>query len=154
MDDTHPLLQRLKTQLSALPAVLAGIAEKDLQAPVGGRWSAAENVAHLARHTDLTLERIERILAEDAPSFAPYRAERDPEWPAWLARPLEDNLARLNRSRAALVARARSLTEADLARIGRHERFGPLTLAAWLEFYLAHEGHHLYVIFKRARGVE
>jgi hypothetical protein len=154
MDEAHPLLRRLETQLSALPTLLGGIPEKDLQARIGGRWSVAENVAHLARHTDLTLERVERILAEDAPSFAPYRAERDPEWPAWLSRPLEDNLARLHRSRAALVARARSLTDADLARIGRHERFGPLTLAAWLEFYLAHEGHHLYTIFKRARGAE
>jgi len=154
MDDTHPILQRLRTQLSALPALIGGIPEEDLRARIGGRWSVAENVAHLARHTNLTLERVERILAEDAPAFAPYRAEQDPEWPAWLARPFEDSLARLHWSREALVARSRSLTEADLARIGRHERFGPLPLATWLEFYLAHEGHHLYVIFKRARGVE
>jgi hypothetical protein len=154
VDDAHPLLRRLETQLSALPTLLGGVPEKNLQTRIGGRWSAAENVAHLGRYTDLTLERIERILAEDSPAFAPYRAEQDPEWPAWLARPLEDNLARLRWSRAALVARARSLTDADLARLGRHAQFGPLTLAAWLEFYLAHEGHHLYVIFKRARGAE
>jgi hypothetical protein len=29
-----------------------------------------------------------------------------------------------------------------------------MTLRAWLEFFLAHEGHHLYVILKRAHGVE
>ena len=71
MDEAHPLLRRLETQLSALPTLLGGIPEKDLQARIGGRWSVAENVAHLARHTDLTLERVERILAEDAPSLRP-----------------------------------------------------------------------------------
>ena len=33
------------------------------------------------------------------------------------------------------------------------ETFEELTLRAWLEFFLVHEGHHLYVIMKRARGV-
>jgi DinB family protein len=154
MDEAHPILQRLKTQLSALPTILEGIPAENLRVKVGGRWSVAENVAHLARHTELTLERVSRILAEDDPSFPPYRAEQDAEWSSWAARPLEDSLALLAESRARLVAAVRQLTLSDLARIGRHARLGPLTLAGWLEFYLVHEGHHLYLIFKRARGAE
>ena len=46
------------------------------------------------------------------------------------------------------------LTPEQLARTGRHARFGSLTLRTWLEFFLAHEGHHLYVILKRAHGIE
>ena len=154
MDASHPLLQRLRTQLTALPVILRGVPPQRLTARVGSRWSAAENVAHLARHTELTLERVARILAEEEPAFAPYRAEDDPDWPAWLARAPEENLARLHESRARLIAAVERLSAADLSRPGRHARFGPLTLEVWLEFYLIHEGHHLYLIFKRARGVE
>ncbi len=153
-DPIDPILQRLRTQLSSLPALLEGVPPESFQTRVGGRWSVAENVAHLARHTELTLDRVARILSESEPAFLPYRAEQDPEWPGWVSRTLPDSLARLQASRAELIAAVERLSPSDLARVGRHARLGPLSLAAWLEFYLVHEGHHLYLIFKRSRGLE
>lgn len=154
MDATNPILDRLRTQLSALPSLLEGIPRADLDKRVAGAWSVTENVAHLARHTELTIERVKRILAEHEPAFPVYRAEQDPEWPAWQARSFEDSLERLHAARATLIAMVERLTPGELARTGRHARFGLLSLRGWLDFYLVHEGHHLYVITRRAHGLE
>jgi len=154
VDDSRAIAERLQRQLAALPQLIEGVPRQNLDKRVGGKWSATENAAHLARHTELTIERVRRILAEEEPTFPPYRAEQDPEWPAWQARPFEEVMEKLRATRADLVARVALLTPEQLARTGRHARFGPLSLRAWLEFFLAHEGHHLYVLMKRARGLE
>jgi hypothetical protein len=154
VDDSRAIAERLQRQLAALPQLIEGVPRQNLDKRVGGKWSATENAAHLARHTELTIERVRRILAEEEPTFPPYRAEQDPEWPAWQARPFEEVMEKLRATRADLVARVALLTPEQLARTGRHARFGPLSLRTWLEFFLAHEGHHLYVLMKRARGLE
>jgi hypothetical protein len=154
MEALASILQRLQTQLSSLPALLEGVPRENLDQRVGDKWSVTENLAHLVRHTELTIERVERILAEQEPAFPAYRAEQDPDWPACRSRSFEQSFERLHAARAALVAAVERLTPGDLGRTGRHARFGPLSLRAWLDFYLVHEGHHLYVITKRARGLE
>jgi len=53
--------------------------------------------------------------------------------------------------RVGLIEAVRSLSEPDLARIGVHAALGPLALSEWLEFFLVHEAHHLYQIFKLVR---
>ncbi len=153
-DDSRAIGERLRGQLDALAQLIEGVPREDLDKRIAGKWSATENAAHLARHTELTIDRVRRILAEDEPAFPPYRAEEDPEWPAWLSRSFEDVVERLRESRADLIALVAALKPEQFARTGRHARFGPLSLRAWLEFFLAHEGHHLYVLMKRARGLE
>jgi hypothetical protein len=53
--------------------------------------------------------------------------------------------------RAGLIEAVRSLSDGDLARIGVHANLGPLALSDWIEFFLVHEAHHLYTIFKLVR---
>jgi len=154
MEIARSILDRLRAQLEALPFLLEGVARDALDKRVNGKWSVKENAAHIARHTELTIERVERILAEEEPIFPPYRAEQDAEWPTWQARSFEEVMEKLRTTRADLAARVALLTPAQLARTGRHARFGSMTLRGWLEFFLAHEGHHLYVILKRAHGIE
>jgi uncharacterized damage-inducible protein DinB len=154
VDDSRTIGERLRGQLDALSQLIDGVPRAELDKRVAGRWSVTENAAHLARHTELTIERVRRILSDPEPTFPPYRAEQDTEWPAWQSRSFEDVVERLRATRADLIALVTNLTPEQLARTGRHARFGPLTLRAWLEFFLAHEGHHLYVILKRSRGVE
>ena len=54
--------------------------------------------------------------------------------------------------RAELVELLRSLSGEEWRRIGWHSNFGPLTLAQWIEFFLVHEGHHLYTALTLARA--
>jgi uncharacterized damage-inducible protein DinB len=146
-------LQRCETQLQDFLAVsLKGVSVEALRANVvPGKWSAHEQLAHLARYHQIFLQRIDRILAEQAPEFSRYRAEDDPEWPAWTSLPTPQLFVRISSMRAKLMARLRSLSEEDFQRTGIHPKFGEMSLALWLEFFLVHEAHHLYVVLQLVR---
>ena len=49
------------------------------------------------------------------------------------------------------MARLRSLSEEDFQRTGIHPKFGEMNLSLWLEFFLVHEAHHLYVVLQLVR---
>lgn len=144
---------RLATQLDALPVILDDASDEQLdRRPPSGGWSARENLAHLARYHEVFIERIGRILGEDRPLFERYRAEEDPEWPRWTAMRRDELLHQLRGSRQELMSLVERLTPLDSRRIGVHSVFGEMTLTEWIEFFLVHEAHHLYVVMKRARG--
>lgn len=144
------LVDRLHTQLDALSFVLARATPSALEArPRPDEWSARENLAHLARHHAVFIERLRRLLAEDRPVLGRYRAEDDPDWPAWAALPLDGILERLGTLRTELVSLVRRLTPAECARTGLHPTFGELDVAGWLEFFLLHDAHHLYTALVR-----
>ena len=87
------LLARLETQLEALGLILARATPAVLDArPRPEEWSARENLAHLARHHAVFLDRLRRLLTEDRPALGRYRAEDDPEWAAWAALPQDEIL--------------------------------------------------------------
>jgi hypothetical protein len=44
-----------------------------------------------------------------------------------------------------------SLSDQELGRAGTHPVLGALAIPEWLEFFLLHEAHHLYVVTIRAR---
>jgi uncharacterized damage-inducible protein DinB len=143
-------LFRLKTQLDVLPSLLGGSGREAVEArSPDGKWSARENLAHLARYQSVFLERIERILEEEIPDLGRYRAEGDPAWPEWSALPLEQILERLKTLRARIVQVASGLTDEQAARRGLHPVLGPMPLARWIEFFLLHEAHHLYIVMNR-----
>jgi len=146
-------LQRCETQLrDFLDEALRGVSAETISEPrVEGKWSALENLAHLARYQEIFLERVQRILKQDKPAFSIYRAEQDPEWAAWKGLAYKDAVARLAASREKLLARLKSLSADDYERTGVHPRFGTMTLALWLEFFLVHEGHHLYAVLQQVR---
>jgi len=149
-------LQRFETQLrDFLDEALRGVAVETISQPkIEGKWSALENLAHLARYQEIFFERVEKILKQDSPTFSIYRAEQDPEWAAWKGLAYKDVVARLAASREKLMARLKSLSLDDYKRTGVHPRFGKMTLTLWLEFFLAHEGHHLYAVLQQVRGSE
>jgi hypothetical protein len=145
-------LLRLKTQLDSLDAILAGATEAALgRRPAADKWSAREHLAHLARYHETFLERLDRILGEDRPNLSRYRTEDDPGAGPWFALPVAQVIARLRELRARLVERVANLSPEEFRRIGVHPALGDMPVTLWLEFFLVHEGHHLYVILKLAR---
>jgi len=144
---------RLATQLECLQVILGG---RDAAAinrrPASGKWSAHENLAHLARMHEITLERIRRILDEDRPTLNRYRAEDDPEWPQWTAMRTEEVVGRLSTLRDDLIQLVTRLSPEQLSRVGVHGALGGMTIPEWSEFFLLHEAHHLYAAMQRARG--
>jgi hypothetical protein len=119
---------------------------------IEGKWSALENLAHLGRYHEVFLERLERMLREPNPSFPRYRAEDDPMWETWRTLPPAKVLARLSSLRTKLLDRLRSLRKEDFEKTGVHPKFGKMTISLWLEFFLVHEGHHLYLVWQQVRA--
>jgi hypothetical protein len=78
-----------------------------------------------------------------------YSAEQDAGWPAAAERRLPDVLARLRDVRGRLLDWVARLTPDEVGRRGRHPTFGELAVPAWLDFFLLHEAHHLYVAMLR-----
>ena len=141
---------RLAAQLDALAIIQegpnAGLAEVR---PADGGWSAKENVAHLARHAHVFLERLERVLHEERPHFGAYRPDEDPEWTSWRSLPLDEALRRLRSTRARLIAWVDALSDEQARRVGIHPLLGEMDVGRCLEFFLVHEGHHLYFMMRR-----
>ena len=147
---TRSTLLRLETQLEAVPLLLSGAtSEAILLRPPSDQWSAHENLAHLARHHRIFLDRLQRILTESAPQLGQYRAEEDSIWPEWSALSTEQVLNRLGTLRGEIINVVNVLTPAETSRVGIHPLFGEMSLALWLEFFLLHEAHHLYVVMTR-----
>jgi len=136
---------RLEAQLEALDVVLKDATPALIdRRPASGDWSARENLTHLARHATVFLERLDRILREDAPKLGRYRAEDDPEWPQWSGLSVDEALRRLKEVRRRLVVWVRALSPDQMNRTGLHPSFGAMTILQLLEFFLLHEAHHLY----------
>lgn len=145
-------LVRLRAQLNSLETILAGATEAKLaRRPDNGKWSAREHLAHLGRYHEVFLGRLERILTEESPQLGRYRTEDDPGAAKWFGLPTTQVLERMSKLRAQLIERIAELTADDLRRKGVHPAFGEMSLTLWVEFFLVHEGHHLYAILKLAR---
>ena len=143
---------RLNTQLDCLQVILKDVSIAALNRKTApDKWSAVQNLAHLARYHEVFLERLERIRTEDQPEIARYSAEADRAWPEWSELPLDEVLARLFRLRAQLVAVVGELPESFASRTAIHSTFGEMNIALWMEFFLLHETHHLYRVFQLAR---
>ncbi|MDQ6830029.1 MAG: DinB family protein [Gemmatimonadota bacterium] len=141
---------RLVAQWTAILRVIGGARAGDLdRRPPSNKWSAREHLAHLGRYHEVFLDRIARIRREDRPRFERYRAEDDPEFAAWLALDARAIAERTHALRADLIAVVLTMTRDEWLRAGVHPAFGEMPLSEWLEFFLAHDGHHQYVMFQR-----
>jgi hypothetical protein len=149
------LAARLDAQFSSWPAVLGDPSSPVFdRVPSPEKWCAREHLAHLVRMHGVCAARLRVILARESPLLPPYRAEKDPTWRQWRSLPPGDLLGTAAGRRAGLIEAVGSLSDSDLARIGVHANLGPLALSDWLEFFLLHEAHHLYTIFKLVREKE
>jgi hypothetical protein len=59
----------------------------------------------------------------------------------------------LDKDRKAIFQLVCSIPEEKLARTGIHKKYGRLTILQWTEFFLLHEAHHIFTIFKLANGI-
>ena len=143
-------LQRCETQLRGfLDQALQGVAvEAIFEQPASGKWSANEHLAHVARQQQIFLGRVDRILREEIPVLPRYSAEEDPEWEHWRGLAYKEVAAELAAGREKLIARFKALSDTDYQRTGVHSKFGEMSLALWLEFFLVHEAHHLYAVLQ------
>uniref|UniRef100_A0A832IA75 DinB family protein n=1 Tax=Eiseniibacteriota bacterium TaxID=2212470 RepID=A0A832IA75_UNCEI len=142
-DDARALLSATP---GALRALLAGLSEDGWRATEGpGTWSPFDVVGHLI-HGERTdwLPRVEHMLAHgDAVPFPPF--DREAMFAASRGRAPGELLDTFEALRAESLARlaALGLTDADLARRGRHPELGAVTLGQHLATWVVHDLDHL-----------
>jgi hypothetical protein len=140
---------RLATQYLMLDGLLQHATDKQLRQPIAhGKWSVHEQLAHLGRYQEVFVERVNEIVTASSPSFPRYVADEDAEFGNWKRRAVKANHDLLKAQRKIMVDRFKSMGATTLHRSGVHPVYGRLTLTEWVEFFLLHEAHHLFVIFK------
>lgn len=149
------LLARLNAQPDALDHLLGGLSETQLRhRPQPEKWAIFENLAHLFRYQEIFRERLERLLVEESPTFPRYVADEDAGFADWCGKPLKRFLADGQTDRERLNAWIAQLPPEQLARTARHPAYGLLSVEGWMEFFLLHEAHHLFTIFKLGAAVQ
>ena len=155
---------RLQFQHLSIREITADISPEALRHPVNpGKWSAFENVAHLAAYQPAFIDRLERLGREASPAFGRYVAEDDPLFHRCLAKSPAELFALVDSDRAKicstllrpplLYSPLDSGGETLLERTGSHPLYGLLTVRQWTEFFLLHEAHHLFTIFRLVQGL-
>ena len=141
-------LSRLEFQHQTIRDLIRNIPEETLRRRIHpDKWSAFENIAHLAAYQPIFLQRLERMQNESDPQFDRYVADLDPQFASTIENPLEQLLADIDDKRARLIARLKGMDTVTLDRMGIHPKYGRFAIKEWTEFFLLHEAHHLYTIF-------
>jgi|ERR671937_63245 uncharacterized damage-inducible protein DinB len=146
--DHTDLLTVLRSTPISLRALLLGMSDEDASraGPVPeDEWSPAAIAYHLVHAEEAWLERRVRTMAEQDDPYLPYYDDPDYSRPP----PLAESLADIERRRAASVAYLEALPDEAWTRTGRHERWGPITIAWAISHVAAHDAEHLAQIARR-----
>ena len=147
-DDALPVLGRTPAVVRGLLGDLPRSWTEATEGP--GTWSPFDVVGHLI-HGERTdwLPRIEHILRHgDAVPFPAF--DREAMFTAPKGKTLNELLDTFGALRAESLGRLASLklTEADLARRGRHPELGVVTMAQHLSTWVAHDLSHIRQIVR------
>lgn len=140
---------RLEYQHKSLIDIIEGLSDEQVRWQIiAGKWSIFENIVHLAIYQHAFIQRIEKILGEDNPEFSRYTAESDPLFHDSCSKSTREIMQDLITTRRELIDKVLSLKQESIQRTGIHLVFGKMNMMQWLNFFLLHEAHHLFTIFK------
>jgi len=142
---------RLQYQHKSLLDIIDGLTDEQIRRQIiTGKWSIFENITHLATYQHTFISRIKQMLEQDNPAFPRYTAETDPLFHDNCSKSSREIMQDLLTTRKEMAAGILSFRETDLDKAGQHPFFGQMNLIQWLNFFLLHEAHHLFTIFKLA----
>jgi len=142
---------RLHYQHKSLIELIDGLSDEQIRRYVIlGKWSIFENIVHLTTYQHTFINRVKQILKENNPSFPRYTAETDPLFHNNCAKSSREIIQDLLSARKEMAAGILSFQEKDYSKTGQHPAYGKMNLIQWLNFFLLHEAHHLFTIFKLA----
>lgn len=145
------LSTRLQYQHKSLVDLIDGLSEDQVRRQVNtGKWSIFENIVHLQTYQHTFISRVKQILEGNNPSFERYTAESDPLFLDNCHKSFREVMQDYITLRKEIAAGIISFPETDYVKKGIHPAFGEMTLLLWINFFLLHEAHHLFTIFKMA----
>ena len=150
---SQSILSRLQFQHRTIEELIVGYSEEELKLRNSPeKWSVFENIVHLVVYQLTFQQRIHNILKGDGPLIERYVAENDPLFTEYLRKSLKELLQDLDENRTLIYEQLFVVDTPQLASFGLHAVYGKLTLVQWCEFFLLHEAHHLFTIFKLICG--
>ena len=140
---------RLQYQHKSLLDLIDGLTDEQIRRNIiPGKWSIFENIVHLQTYQHTFINRVKQILEENNPPFPRYTAEADPLFHDNCSKSSREIMQDLLTTRKEMAAGIISFKESDYTKTGQHPAFGKMNLLQWLNFFLLHEAHHLFTIFK------
>jgi uncharacterized damage-inducible protein DinB len=140
---------RTQYQHKSLLELIDGLTDEQIRRNIiPGKWSIFENIVHLAVYQHIFCDRITRMLEEVNPEFARYSAESDPNFLDACHKSSREIMQDLLTTRKELCIKILGIPESELSRSGIHPLYGKMNLLQWLNFFLLHEAHHLFTVFK------
>ena len=140
---------RLHYQHKALLDTIDGLSDEQVRRQIiSGKWSIFENIVHLQTYQHLFITRVRSILNGSNPSFSIYTADADPLFLENCNLSTREIMQDLITTRKEMATDMVQFSESDLPKTGIHPKFGQMHLLQWMNFFLLHEGHHLFTIFK------
>ena len=115
---------------------------------ITGKWSIREHLAHLGRYQEVFMCRIQQTLVDESARTERYSAEKDPGFEKWLEKDIPQIIRDIQIKRKALANLIRELNKEELSRTLTHPKFGAMSVEEWTEFFVLHESHHAYSIFR------
>jgi uncharacterized damage-inducible protein DinB len=151
MEMPSSISTRLQYQHKSLMDVIDGLTDEQIRRPIiAGKWSIFENIVHLQTYQHTFIKRVRQMLENKNPTFPRYTAEADPEFPDNVCKSTREIMGDLITVRKLMAAEIIAFPSTDLVKTGIHPAFGQMSLLQWLNFFLLHEAHHLFTIFKLA----
>ena len=149
MPFSNSIRSRLQHQHETIAELITNVTEEELKQQINpGKWSAFENIAHLASYQPTFIKRVHTIAAGSDPFFERYVADDDPLFYEYIKKPVPELLALINADRNSLILFFQTVNEDDLKKTGNHPKYGKLDMQQWMHFFLLHEAHHLWVILQ------
>jgi hypothetical protein len=135
---------RLEAYCAEVPAGFAGWAPADWTGIPSERFTAIEQVWHVHDvEIDGYHQRFRRILEEDHPFLPDLGSEALAKARDYASRDAMSALAGIRAARAQTIAMLSSLDDAQLARTGVFEDYGPVTTRGLVHFLCSHDQQHL-----------
>lgn len=140
---------RLEYQHKSLMDIIDGLSDEQIRRQaITGKWSIFENIVHLATYQRVFIDRLQKILDSEEPQFLRYTAEADPLFHDNCTKSTREIMQDLITSRRELIAKIASLGEKQVQRTGAHPLYGNMNIIQWVHFFVLHEAHHLFTVFK------
>ena len=147
------ITDRLKSQHLAISEIIKDLDDDLINKQFAkDKWSIKDNIAHLALYHLKFLSRMDLIMSGKEQIFKRYNPDEDPELAEWRKLSKEELLRKLEENRSKVVDFVHKLKDTELEKTGIHQKFGKMNIVQWIEFFLLHEAHHIYTIFKLSRS--
>ncbi|MEL6658701.1 MAG: DinB family protein [Bacteroidota bacterium] len=143
------LTQRAQVQARDLNVILGAHLQSQVDSqPIPNKWSFNEQLVHLTRYARHFTQRI-KAMQEGTILLPRYVENEDDSWREECLLPVDTILSNYWVVRQAVISQLSIRHNWNFG--AKHPKLGYLMFLEWMEFFLQHEGHHVYTLFKMSK---